>query len=286
MLLKGIAEVDASNRPVQAAEMLLIRLAHAADLPTLDEALKSLENGASSSLQPPRSDGPRPGNGGGAAMSRAAPADAVAPVRGSVASGGGATMRLVEQSAQPAPVVPVQPAAEELPPAVPVTSIADIVALADKQRNMQFKILVKRKHSPCIKSQCFKRADTHDRTLQGKTKAARRGNADTHAGERSGTDADRDLADGTDRYCCMVQRLFNEGHQTLRMSLANILTRCGKHGPGFDIENSNGAKSGGRIKRKQFHGQSRKHSSIFLVLLILAYIEFLYIFQYFLNKIK
>lgn len=143
MLLKGIAEVDASNRPVQAAEMLLIRLAHAADLPTLDEALKSLENGVSSSLQPPRSDGPRPGNGGGEAMSRAAPADAVAPVRGSVASGGGATMRLVEQSAQPAPVVPVQPAAEELPPAVPVTSIADIVALADKQRNMQFKILVK-----------------------------------------------------------------------------------------------------------------------------------------------
>jgi DNA polymerase-3 subunit gamma/tau len=39
--------------------------------------------------------------------------------------------------------VPAQPVAEELPPAVPVTSIADIVALADKQRNMQFKILVK-----------------------------------------------------------------------------------------------------------------------------------------------
>ena len=143
MLLKGIAEVDASNRPVQAAEMLLIRLAHAADLPTLDEALKSLENGASSSLQPPRSDGPRPGNGGGETMNRAAPADAVAPLRSSVTSSGGATMRLVEQSAQPAPVVPVQPAAEELAPAVPVTSIADIVALADKQRNMQFKILVK-----------------------------------------------------------------------------------------------------------------------------------------------
>ena len=42
MLLKGIPEVQASNRPVSAAEMVLIRLAHAADLPTLDEALKSL----------------------------------------------------------------------------------------------------------------------------------------------------------------------------------------------------------------------------------------------------
>ncbi|MGN8023280.1 DNA polymerase III subunit gamma/tau [Phyllobacterium sp. 22229] len=143
MLLKGIAEVDASNRPVQAAEMLLIRLAHAADLPTLDEALKLLENGASSTGQAPRSDGPRSGNGGGESMSRGTPADAVAPVRSSVTSGGGATMRLVEQSVQPAHVVPVQPAAEEQTPAVPVTSIADIVALADKQRNMQFKILVK-----------------------------------------------------------------------------------------------------------------------------------------------
>ena len=46
MLLKGIAEVDTATRPVQAAEMLLIRLAHAADLPTLDEALKGFENGS------------------------------------------------------------------------------------------------------------------------------------------------------------------------------------------------------------------------------------------------
>ncbi len=35
MLLKGIPEVQASNRPVSAAEMVLIRVAHAADLPTL-----------------------------------------------------------------------------------------------------------------------------------------------------------------------------------------------------------------------------------------------------------
>ncbi|MDN2567323.1 DNA polymerase III subunit gamma/tau, partial [Aquibium sp. A9E412] len=43
MLLKGIAEVQASNRPVAAGEMVLIRIAHAADLPPLDEALKALE---------------------------------------------------------------------------------------------------------------------------------------------------------------------------------------------------------------------------------------------------
>ncbi|AGF74053.1 DNA polymerase III subunit gamma/tau [Bartonella australis AUST/NH1] len=40
MLLKGLQEVSQVAHPIQAAEMLLIRLTHAADLPTLDEALK------------------------------------------------------------------------------------------------------------------------------------------------------------------------------------------------------------------------------------------------------
>ncbi len=42
MLLKGTEEVDSAASPIDAAEMLLIRLTHAADLPTLDEALKAL----------------------------------------------------------------------------------------------------------------------------------------------------------------------------------------------------------------------------------------------------
>ncbi|WP_345119068.1 DNA polymerase III subunit gamma/tau [Bartonella pachyuromydis] len=42
MLLKGLQEVSQTARPLQATEMLLIRLAHTADLPTLDEALKKL----------------------------------------------------------------------------------------------------------------------------------------------------------------------------------------------------------------------------------------------------
>ena len=44
MLLKGIAEVQSSSRPLAAADMVLIRLTHAADLPTPDEVLKSLAN--------------------------------------------------------------------------------------------------------------------------------------------------------------------------------------------------------------------------------------------------
>ena len=42
MLTKGIGEVQASPKPVAAAEMVLIRLAYAADLPTPDDALRLL----------------------------------------------------------------------------------------------------------------------------------------------------------------------------------------------------------------------------------------------------
>ncbi|PLW75807.1 DNA polymerase III subunit gamma/tau [Cohaesibacter celericrescens] len=44
MLLKGLAEVQSSPRPLASAEMVLVRLAYAADLPTPDEALRLLAN--------------------------------------------------------------------------------------------------------------------------------------------------------------------------------------------------------------------------------------------------
>jgi len=51
MLLKGIAEVEGAALPHAAAEMLLIRISHAADLPTLDEALKFIADGSRSSME-------------------------------------------------------------------------------------------------------------------------------------------------------------------------------------------------------------------------------------------
>src|SRR5918992_3583773 len=47
ILLKGIPETQTATRPVAAAEMVLVRLAYAADLPTPDEALRALRDGAS-----------------------------------------------------------------------------------------------------------------------------------------------------------------------------------------------------------------------------------------------
>ena len=138
MLIKGIPEVQASNRPASAAEMVLIRIAHAADLPTLDEALKSLGDAPQSTGSAPRSDHRR----------RPLPDRATAPApspqgRMPVTSGGGQTMRLVETTPAPAEMpaqmlVPPQPVAEAAP-AVPVKSLEDIAALADANRDMLFK---------------------------------------------------------------------------------------------------------------------------------------------------
>lgn len=45
MLLKGIAEVQSATRPAAAAEMVLVRIAYVADLPTPDEAIRMIAQG-------------------------------------------------------------------------------------------------------------------------------------------------------------------------------------------------------------------------------------------------
>ncbi|WP_027061061.1 DNA polymerase III subunit gamma/tau [Mesorhizobium loti] len=134
MLLKGIPEVQSSNRPVSAAEMVLIRLAHAADLPTLDEALRSLEGATPVQNGAPRPNGTPSGPGNGTS--------AVAQTRMPGGSGGAQTMRLIEATPAPAAfVAPPQPVLEA--PPVPLKSLADIVALADAKRDIAFKVLIK-----------------------------------------------------------------------------------------------------------------------------------------------
>jgi len=46
LLLKGLSEAQAAPSPLQAAEMVLVRLAYVTDLPTPAEIIKSLEGGA------------------------------------------------------------------------------------------------------------------------------------------------------------------------------------------------------------------------------------------------
>jgi DNA polymerase-3 subunit gamma/tau len=126
MLLKGITEVQAATRPAAAAEMVLVRIAYVADLPTPDEAIRMLEqNGGGSPVV----------SGGSAARSApSAPIASAAPVRmptSSPASFGGGAAR--PQMAAPAP--DPQAAAPQLR----VTSFTQLVALAGQKRDIMTK---------------------------------------------------------------------------------------------------------------------------------------------------
>jgi DNA polymerase III subunit gamma/tau len=72
ILSKGLPEVQTAPRPIIAAEMLLVRLAYASDLPTPDEALKMLRDGAGAIPSGASAPAPR-GGGGGASAALARP---------------------------------------------------------------------------------------------------------------------------------------------------------------------------------------------------------------------
>ncbi|MBB5044126.1 DNA polymerase III subunit gamma/tau [Shinella fusca] len=150
MLLKGIPEAEASSRPAGAAEMVIIRLAHAANLPSPEEAARRLaelsggEGGAGGGRAPQAG-----GNGGGQPTAQAA-VSAVsrqpdAPAR---AQSGGATMLRAVPQAEPSPqpVGRIESAPAEQPaaaPKVPVNSLSDIADLCTKNRDIRLRALVR-----------------------------------------------------------------------------------------------------------------------------------------------
>src|SRR5467141_1886572 len=90
MLLKGITEAQAAARPAAAVEMVLVRIAYVADMPTPDEAIKMLEqNGGASPVVA--------GNG----VSRSAPAPASSSMQSSPARSSSAPRSAVEASPRP-----------------------------------------------------------------------------------------------------------------------------------------------------------------------------------------
>lgn len=132
MLLKGIAEVQAATRPAAAAEMVLVRIAYVADLPTPDEAIRMLEQSGGGS--PVVSGGGAARSGAPAApMASAGSVTSATPVRMPTSSptafGGGAR----PQMAAPAP--DPQAAAPQLR----VTSFTQLVALAGQKRDLMTK---------------------------------------------------------------------------------------------------------------------------------------------------
>ncbi|XUY26755.1 DNA polymerase III subunit gamma/tau [Agrobacterium sp. rho-8.1] len=146
MLLKGIPETENASRPAGAAEMVLIRLSHAANLPSPEDAARRLlelsngEGGASGSGAP--SGG---GNGGGARAysSTQAVASAQASPQRQTSPQPTAMLRAVPDS-RPQEMQVATPKPEERPePKVPVNSLNDIVDLCTKHRDPILKARVR-----------------------------------------------------------------------------------------------------------------------------------------------
>ena len=137
MLLKGIPEAENSSRPAGAAEMVLIRLAHAATLPAPEDAARRLAEFSAG-------DGQRPAapNGGGNGSRPSSPsmppinarAQDFSGARAAAEAGRGPTAMLrAVPDAEPV-AIPLerlnQPAAEPAPePTVKVASLEDIADL-------------------------------------------------------------------------------------------------------------------------------------------------------------
>ena len=134
LLVKGLSDVKDAPRPIQAADMVLVRLACAADLPTPDVALKRLMTMSAGEAPPlpPSGGGGRIGTGsmGGGAAALGAPMRQ-APMPGS------APMNAPMASARPA--APPQPQS-----AVRLDAFADVVALAQARRDIQLKLALER----------------------------------------------------------------------------------------------------------------------------------------------
>jgi len=114
ILTKGFAEVQSAAKPVQAAEMVLVRLAFAADLPTPDEALRALgEDGAA----------------GGAAG---------APLK--AGPGSAPRLALAAEGGRARPSMQAEPASDAVAsPAPRLASLEDIAALAVVKRDLKVK---------------------------------------------------------------------------------------------------------------------------------------------------
>jgi DNA polymerase-3 subunit gamma/tau len=107
MLLKGYEEVRASPRPLAAADMVLVRLAYAADLPSPADLAGRVRDGAGAGAAPAPKPSPKPAHDDATAVEASAPAQA-------------------------APAEPPAPLPE-------LKSFEDVIALAEAKRDLKLK---------------------------------------------------------------------------------------------------------------------------------------------------
>jgi DNA polymerase-3 subunit gamma/tau len=129
MLLKGIAEVKEATRPIAAAEMVLVRIAYAADLPSPEDVIRSLSDTSQRPAASGRSNGqPAPASTPNGERARASGRQALAPSPAPPARD--PVSRSIE-----APIVEQSPV---------FARFADLIAFVGEQRDLQLKTALER----------------------------------------------------------------------------------------------------------------------------------------------
>jgi DNA polymerase-3 subunit gamma/tau len=123
MLLKGHDEVRSSPRPLAAADMVLVRLAYASELPPPAELARQMRDGGPVEKAPAPAAAPKPARKPAPTEASAAPAPEPPPPS--------PAPRAVEESENPAP--------PESAPSVELRSFDDVVALAEAKRDLKLK---------------------------------------------------------------------------------------------------------------------------------------------------
>jgi DNA polymerase-3 subunit gamma/tau len=132
MLLKGIAEAGNAGRPLTAAEMVLVRIAYAADLPTPDEAIRALDEKDASRREPSEVVGRQ------AAINPATELSQAAGSGQSRSISGGTTASASSRSGAPLP------ASERKAESLSISGFEELIALAVEKRDLGAKLALER----------------------------------------------------------------------------------------------------------------------------------------------
>ncbi|KQT76680.1 DNA polymerase III subunit gamma/tau [Methylobacterium sp. Leaf465] len=146
ILLKAIPEVQTATRPLAAAEMALVRLAYAADLPTPDEALRQMKAqaltgpaAASGAAAQPLAQSPSPVP----AMAESRPALPPIPTFSGEAPPPRPALTMAANGGGPRPAL-ASPAPAPQPEGPRLLRFTDVVALADAKRDIGLKMALER----------------------------------------------------------------------------------------------------------------------------------------------
>jgi DNA polymerase-3 subunit gamma/tau len=136
MLFRGIPDVQSAAKPIAAAEMVLVRIAYAADLPTPDEVIRSLSQTETPASGSGQSAAGEIGRMPGAGMPSAPRPD---PPRGGPGASVAAARSAVARAPAPAAVEPIK-----APPPVAIARFEDLIALASRMRDLAVKTALER----------------------------------------------------------------------------------------------------------------------------------------------